>query len=429
MLHRALFGGEEDDKNVFFTKELVSVPQLHPHLHLQSHPHPHPRMNKYTHINTHINTHLHTTLPFARCTPARTHWLVRPWCPSRPSSPHFSPLTLHRTSLAPHHSPLVNLHSPLINHHSPPTTHHSSFTFCLLPLAIHATPHRFRRCPSSSSVAGSVRATSRSTTHGRSVRRSSSTSPRTRMTRREHVPRATHACPSSTVHCPSSAVRCPLSAVRCPPHGTVRHNTPAAPHGVHKFLRATCPRRAPSVRVSEDSASIGSSPPATRAGVFVFLKPADFGSVEVTSLWRSPLCVEVTSLCESLLSVWRSLLCAAFEQVSLWLGIWQRALLHNGRPPHHHVRSHRSSRRSLWLPRPPIVHKNDAEVDQARKERTGGQTTFQSRAPRCRERRRHFLWRCTLCLGGFLHSAKGGVFHTHGVQLGGERDHEQVVRV
>ena len=39
------------------------------------------------------------------------------------------------------------------------------------------------------------------------------------------------------------------------------------------------------------------------------------------------------------------------------------------------------------------------------------------------------MCRCALCLGGFLHGAKGGVFHTHGVQLGGERDDEQVVRV
>ena len=253
-------------------------------------------------------------LSFARCTPARTHWLVRPWCPSRPSSPHFSPHTLHRTSLAPHNSPHTN-------HHSPLTTHHSSFTFCLLPLAIHATPHRFRHCPSSSSVPGSVRATSRSTTHGRSVRRSSSTSPRTRVMRREHVPRATHArplsalcCPPSTIHRlsfiihrPLSAVRCPLSAVRCPlsapRHGASQYTRGAA-WRPQVFLRATRPRRAPSVRVSEDSASIGSSPTAMRAGVFALPKPADFGSVEVSSLCGSlfsvcgsPLCVEVSPLC------------------------------------------------------------------------------------------------------------------------------------
>ena len=54
MLHRALFGGEEDDKNVFFTKELVSAPQLHPH----SQPHTHPRINKS--ICTHKYIHTHT---------------------------------------------------------------------------------------------------------------------------------------------------------------------------------------------------------------------------------------------------------------------------------------------------------------------------------------------------------------------------------
>ena len=74
-------------------------------------------------------------------------------------------------------------------------------------------------------------------------------------------------------------------------------------------------------------------------------------------------------------------------------------------------------------------------IKHARNERVGkrlssrGYIGVQSRVHRRRERRRPFLWRCTLCLGRFLHSTKGGVFHTHGVQLGGERDDEQVVRV